>query len=98
MIEVHFAKSTAQNFLRAAKPCGKGANAEVCAVAGTLLAVRRISVLLSQKCGELSSIQVLYSFVVLEIAALAIFLFLERKMYYEKDSIHRRCNRHYYAL
>ena len=67
-IEVHFAKSIPQYSLRAAKPREKGTGAEVCAVAGALLAVRRRSVLLSQKCGVLSSIQRLYCFVVLEIA------------------------------
>ena len=37
------------------RPWGKGAVAEVVAVAGGRLAVRRISALLSQKCGELST-------------------------------------------
>ena len=34
-IEVHFVNSTPRYSLRAAKPRGKGADAEVCAVAGT---------------------------------------------------------------
>ena len=41
----------------AAKPCEKGASAEAYAVAGILLAIQRISVLLSQKCGALSTKQ-----------------------------------------
>ena len=36
-------------------PWGKGAVAEVVAVAGDRLAVRRISTLLSQRCGALST-------------------------------------------
>ena len=55
-IEAHFVKSTALDSMRAARPCGKGTNAEECAVAGTYLAVRIRSVLLSQLCGELSTI------------------------------------------
>ena len=56
-IEAHLVKSIAHHSTRAARPCEKGANAEVCAVAGTLLAVWIRSTLLSQKCGALSSIQ-----------------------------------------
>ena len=44
--------STAQS--RLPKPCGKGDGAEADAVAGITLALRKISVLLSQKCGALS--------------------------------------------
>lgn len=56
-IEVHFVISIALDSTRAARPCEKGANAEGCAVAGTHLAARIRSVLLSQKCGALSSMQ-----------------------------------------
>ncbi len=51
--------SIAISLARAAGPCEKGMDAEVCVVAGTLLAMRKISVLLLQKCGVLSSTEIL---------------------------------------
>ncbi len=52
-IEAHRTKSTAHKWLP--KPCGKGVGAEVGIVADALLAVRKISALLSRfLCGELS--------------------------------------------
>ena len=62
------------------RPQGKGADAEVNAVAGIWLAVRRISVVLSQKCGELSEQPPVFCGIVLsEIAPLCVgYLFLFR--------------------